>query len=57
MSEIIAKVVKYKSRLNAVDVEGNKVNGISASMRRKAFEKNKALQSAIGKTGRPFGDW
>jgi len=54
MSEIIAKVVQNKTRFNAVDTEGNKVDGISASMRRKAFEKNKALQSAIGKTGRQF---
>ena len=54
MSEIIAKVVQNKSRFNAVDAEGNKVDGISASMRRKAFDANKALQRAIGKTGRPF---
>ena len=54
MSEIIAKVEKKKTRFKAFDVDGNVVDGISASMRRKAFEKNKALQSAIGKTGRPF---
>jgi MoxR-like ATPase len=54
MSEIIAKVVQNKSRFNAVDADGNKVDGISASMRRKAFDNNKALQHAIGKTGRPF---
>jgi len=54
MSEIIAKVVQNKSRFNAVDAEGNKVDGISASLRRKAFDANKALQRAIGKTGRPF---
>lgn len=54
MSEIIAKVVQNKSRFNAVDADGNKVDGISASMRRKAFDNNKALQRAIGKTGRSF---
>tara|TARA_A100001037_G_scaffold244817_1_gene225903 strand:+ start:70405 stop:71601 length:1197 start_codon:yes stop_codon:yes gene_type:complete len=54
MSEIIAKVEKKKTRFKAFDVDGNIVDGISASMRRKAFEKNKALQRAIGKTGRPF---
>tara|TARA_B100002019_G_scaffold52951_1_gene45149 strand:- start:22 stop:1218 length:1197 start_codon:yes stop_codon:yes gene_type:complete len=54
MSEIIVKVEKKKSRFNAVDSNGNAIKGISASMRRKAFENNKALQRAIGKTGRPF---
>jgi MoxR-like ATPase len=54
MSEIIAKVVQNKTRFNAVDADGNKVDGISASMRRKAFDNNKALQRAIGKTGRSF---
>lgn len=54
MSEIIAKVVQNKSRFNAVDADGNVIKGISASMRKKAFNKNKALQRAIGKTGRPF---
>ena len=54
MSEIIAKVVQHKSRFNAVDSDGNVVKGISAVMRKKAFNSNKALQRAIGKTGRPF---
>ena len=54
MSEIIAKVVQNKSRFNAVDSDGNIVKGISAVMRKKAFNSNKALQRAIGKTGRPF---
>ena len=54
MSEIIAKVVQNKSRFNAVDSDGNVVKGISAVMRKKAFNSNKALQRAIGKTGRPF---
>ena len=54
MSEIIAKVVQSKSRFNAVDSDGNVVKGISAVMRKKAFNSNKALQRAIGKTGRPF---
>jgi len=54
MSEIIAKVEKNKTRFKAVDADGNVVDGISASMRRKAFDNNKALQRAIGKTGRPF---
>ena len=54
MSEIIAKVEKNKTRFKAVDADGNMVDGISASMRRKAFDNNKALQRAIGKTGRPF---
>jgi MoxR-like ATPase len=54
MSEIVVKVVQNKSRFNAVDADGNVIKGISASMRKKAFNKNKALQRAIGKTGRPF---
>ena len=54
MSEIIAKVVQNKSRFNAVDSDGNIIKGISAVMRKKAFNNNKALQRAIGKTGRPF---
>lgn len=54
MSEIIAKVEKKKTRFNAVDADGNSVDGISASMRRKAFDNNQALQRVIGKTGRPF---
>ena len=54
MSEIIAKVVQNKSRFNAIDSDGNVVKGISAVMRKKAFNSNKALQRAIGKTGRPF---
>ena len=54
MSEIIAKVVQTKTRFNAVDAEGNKVAGISASMRRKAFDNDQALQRVIGKTGRAF---
>ena len=31
MSEIIAKVVQNKTRFNAVDAEGNKVDGISGA--------------------------
>jgi MoxR-like ATPase len=54
MSEVVVKVVQNKSRFNAVDADGNVIKGISASMRKKAFNKNKALQRAIGKTGRPF---
>jgi MoxR-like ATPase len=54
MSEIIAKVEKSKTRFKAVDADGNLVDGISASMRRKAFDNDKALQRVIGKTGRPF---
>ena len=46
MSEIVVKVVQNKSRFNAVDADGNVINGISASMRKKAFNKNKALQRA-----------
>ena len=44
MSEIIAKVVQNKSRFNAIDSDGNIVKGISAVMRKKAFNSNKALQ-------------
>ena len=54
MSEIVVRVERNKSRFNAVDSDGNVVKGISAIMRKKAFENNKALQRAIGKTGRPF---
>jgi MoxR-like ATPase len=54
MSEIIAKVEQHKSRFKAFDADGNLVDGISASMRRKAFENDKALEHAIGKSGRPF---
>ena len=54
ISEIVVRVEKNKTRFNAVDANGNVIKGISSAMRRKAFNNNKALQRAIGKTGRPF---
>ena len=54
MIETIAKIEKVGSRYKAFDENGNLVDGISAPMRKKAFEKESAIRLAENKNGKPY---
>lgn len=54
MIETIAKVEKVGSRYKAFDPNGNLVDGISAPMRKKAFEKESAIRLSENKNGKPY---
>ena len=54
MIETIAKVEKVGARYKAFDPTGNLVDGISAPMRKKAFEKDSAIRLSENKNGKPY---
>jgi MoxR-like ATPase len=52
--EIVTRVEKVGARYKAVDQSGNVVTGISASMRKRAFNEESAIRAAINKNGKPY---
>ena len=52
--EIVTRVEKVGARYKAVDQSGNVVTGISASMRKRAFNEESAIRAATNKNGKPY---
>ena len=50
----VVKIEQRGTRLVAMDVNGNKVNGPSKKWKTVALEDNNALAEIIGSTGRPY---